>query len=96
MLMLPGNLVKIDDRTARLGLSHPTVPVSASIKSQEMLPHASVLQTFLTQPPPEDETFSRYFMPYAGPRLALNHVHHDGRRYRKGNRQIVHGGSAHV
>jgi len=43
MLMLCGNLVKIDDRTARLGLGHPTV------------------RTFLTQPPPEDEKFSRYF-----------------------------------
>ncbi|KAF8557508.1 hypothetical protein OG21DRAFT_1505234 [Imleria badia] len=43
MLMLCGNLVKIDDRTARLGLGHPTV------------------RTFLTQSPPEDEKFSRYF-----------------------------------
>ncbi|KAF8128750.1 hypothetical protein EV363DRAFT_1340503 [Boletus edulis] len=43
MLMLCGNLVKIDDRTARLGLGHPTV------------------RNFLTQPPPEDEKFSRYF-----------------------------------
>ncbi|KAH0831130.1 hypothetical protein J3R83DRAFT_13697 [Lanmaoa asiatica] len=43
MLMFCGNLVKIDDRMARLGLGHPTV------------------RTFLTQPPPEDEKFSRYF-----------------------------------
>ena len=61
MLMLCGNLVKIDDRTARLGLGHPTVRVSASIRSHQMESHASVLQTFLTQPPPEDETFLQYF-----------------------------------
>lgn len=61
MLMLCGNLVKIDDRTARLGLGHSTVRVRAPIRPLEMPSHASVFQTFLTQPPPQDEKFSRYF-----------------------------------
>lgn len=39
MLMLCGNLIKIDDRTARLGLGHPTVRVKAPISPHEMRSH---------------------------------------------------------
>jgi hypothetical protein len=39
MLMLCGNLIKIDDRTARLGLGHPTVRVRVPIGSCKTLSH---------------------------------------------------------
>ena len=39
MLMLCGNLIKIDDRTARLGLGHPTVRVRVPIRTHEMQSH---------------------------------------------------------
>lgn len=43
MLMLCGNLVKIDDRMARLGLGHPTMRVSVSIRPHVMRSHTRVL-----------------------------------------------------
>lgn len=36
MLMLCGNLVKIDDRMTRLGLGHPTVRVRVPIRPHEI------------------------------------------------------------
>lgn len=39
MLMLCGNLVKIDDRLSRLGLGHPTVRVRVPIRPHEMRYH---------------------------------------------------------